>query len=121
MQPVKPAFEKDGAEIDRMKEKSEATFRAWRTAYYRRITGELKTDRTLNAAREAMEAAGIRRGLRTRRFAGRVEPVAMRRTGRPQCPGRGRGTAAWAVTQEIDRWFGRFNVYVEPACLSFQR
>jgi hypothetical protein len=50
------------AELNRIEEKSEARFRAWRTAYYRWITGELKTDRVLNVAHEDMEAAVIEAG-----------------------------------------------------------
>jgi hypothetical protein len=45
-----------------LEKKSEAIFRAWRTAYYRTVAGELKTNRTLDTAREDMEAAVIAAG-----------------------------------------------------------
>jgi hypothetical protein len=46
-------------ELARPKAESEAAFRRYRATLYRRLTGELKTDRTLDAAREDMEAALI--------------------------------------------------------------
>jgi hypothetical protein len=56
------ALEKARAELDYFEEESEALFRAWCTAYYRRVSGELKTNRALDAAREDMEAAVIKAG-----------------------------------------------------------
>jgi hypothetical protein len=49
-------------ELARLEKKSERLFKAWRNACYRRLTGELKTNRTLDAARDDMEAAVIRAG-----------------------------------------------------------
>ncbi|MDR0656337.1 MAG: hypothetical protein LBG22_08495 [Treponema sp.] len=46
-------------EFDRLEKKSERLFKAWRTAYYRLLTGELKTDRRITAAHEDMESAVI--------------------------------------------------------------
>jgi hypothetical protein len=62
LKPEKPALEKARAEIDRLERKSEELFKAYRSAYYRRVSGELKTDRALDAAREDMEAAVIKAG-----------------------------------------------------------
>jgi hypothetical protein len=45
-----------------MERKSEALFRAWRIVYYHRISGDLKTNRALDAAREDMEATVIKAG-----------------------------------------------------------
>jgi hypothetical protein len=50
------------AKLVRLEKKSENLFRAWRTVYYRRLTGELKTDRAVDTARENMEAAVIEAG-----------------------------------------------------------
>jgi hypothetical protein len=58
----KSALEQARAELDRIEKESERLFKGYRLAYYRRITGELKTDRVLNAAREDMEAAVIEAG-----------------------------------------------------------
>jgi hypothetical protein len=49
-------------ELARLEKKSERLFKAWRNAYYRRVTGELKTNRMLDAARDDMEAAVIEAG-----------------------------------------------------------
>jgi hypothetical protein len=46
---------------------SEALFRKYRRVYYRTLTGELKTERSLSDAREDMEAAVIRAGTLTGR------------------------------------------------------
>jgi hypothetical protein len=46
----------------RLEKESEALFRAWRTAYYRTVTGEAKTTQALDAAQEDMEAAVIAAG-----------------------------------------------------------
>jgi hypothetical protein len=45
-----------------LEKKSETLFKAYRTAFYSRLTGELKTDRAVDAAREDMEAALIAAG-----------------------------------------------------------
>jgi hypothetical protein len=50
------------AALARMEKKSERLFKAYRTAYYRKLTGELKTDRAVLTARENMEAAIIEAG-----------------------------------------------------------
>jgi hypothetical protein len=63
MKPAKSALEKARAELGRLEEKSEAAFRAWRTAYYRTVSGELKTNRALDAAHDDMETALIRAGI----------------------------------------------------------
>jgi hypothetical protein len=55
--PVDPA-----QELARLEKKSERLFKAWRNTYYRRVTGELKTNRMLDAAQDAMEAAIIKAG-----------------------------------------------------------
>jgi uncharacterized FlgJ-related protein len=46
----------------RLEKESDVLFRAWRTAYYRTVSGELKTTKTLDSARENMEAAVIAAG-----------------------------------------------------------
>jgi hypothetical protein len=48
--------------LGRLERKSENLFKAWRTAYCRRVAGELKTDRAVDTARENMEAAVIEAG-----------------------------------------------------------
>jgi hypothetical protein len=62
MKPAAPAREGPGAALARAEAESEALFKQYRAAYYRRIAGDLKTDRALDAARESMEAAVIRAG-----------------------------------------------------------
>jgi hypothetical protein len=62
MKPAKPALEKARAELDLLEAKSEAAFKAWRTAYYRTVSGELKTHRVFNAAFEDMETTVIQAG-----------------------------------------------------------
>jgi hypothetical protein len=62
MKPAESALEKARAELGRLEEKSEAAFKAYRSAYYRRVSGDLKTSRALDAAREDMEAAVIEAG-----------------------------------------------------------
>jgi hypothetical protein len=56
------------AALARLEVESEAAFKAYRTAYYRRLMGELKTNRALDAAREDMETAIIRAGNAYRAF-----------------------------------------------------
>jgi hypothetical protein len=48
--------------LTRLERKSENLFKAWRTAYCRRVAGELKTDRAVDSARVNMEAAVIEVG-----------------------------------------------------------
>jgi hypothetical protein len=62
MKPTKPVLETARAELDRLEAKSEAAFKAWRTAYYQTAVGELKTHRAYNATHEDMEFAVIRAG-----------------------------------------------------------
>jgi hypothetical protein len=62
MKPANSVLEKARAELDRLERKSEELFKAYRSAYYRRISGELKTDKLLDAAREDMEAVVIKAG-----------------------------------------------------------
>jgi hypothetical protein len=69
-----PKPETPEAKLALLEKKSENLFKAWRTAYYRRlIGGELKTDCAVDSAREDMEAAVIAAGnayKETREIAG---------------------------------------------------
>jgi hypothetical protein len=62
MKPAKTALEKAKAELDRLEGKSDELFKVYRSTYYRRVRGELKTDRALDVAHEDMEAAVVEAG-----------------------------------------------------------
>jgi hypothetical protein len=55
MKPAESALEKAKTELGRLEEKSEAAFKAYRSAYYHRVSGGIKTSRALDAAREDMK------------------------------------------------------------------
>jgi hypothetical protein len=57
-----PSPESPRAKLARLEAESEVLFKAWRTAFYRTLIGELRTNRVMDNAQEEMEAAVIRAG-----------------------------------------------------------